>query len=43
MYTNDSSMYFVMNQPVDEREEEDIQRAMDVCPMECIKADGVAA
>jgi ferredoxin len=43
MYTNDSSMYFVMNQPVDEREEEDIKRAMDVCPMECIKDDGVPA
>ena len=43
MYTNDSSKYFVMNQPVDEREEEDIRRAMDVCPMVCIMDDGVAA
>jgi len=43
MYTNDSSMYFILNQPVDEREEEDIQRAVEVCPMECIHDDGVPA
>ncbi len=40
MYSNDSSYYYIYQQPVDEREEEDIQHAMSVCPMDCIKNDG---
>jgi len=40
MYSSDSSYYFVFQQPVDPREEVDIQRAMELCPMSCIKDDG---
>jgi len=40
MYSNDASYYYIYNQPADEREVEDIRRAMDVCPMACIKDDG---
>jgi ferredoxin len=40
MYSNDSSYYYIFQQPVDEREEDDIRRAMAVCPMDCIKDDG---
>jgi ferredoxin len=41
MYSNDSSYYYVLNQPSDEREEADIIRAKEVCPKDCIKDDGV--
>ena len=40
MYNNDATYYYVYSQPVDEREEADIRRAMDVCPMVCIHDDG---
>ncbi len=40
MYSNDSTYYFVYQQPADAREEEDILRAMEICPMNCIKDDG---
>lgn len=40
MYSSDSSYYFVCNQPADAREEDDIRRAIAVCPMDCIKDDG---
>ena len=40
MYSNDSSYYFIYNQPADAREVEDIRKAIDVCPMSCIKDDG---
>ncbi|MEX0602285.1 MAG: ferredoxin [Bacteroidota bacterium] len=40
MYSNDSSYYYVYQQPEDEREEADIRRAMDVCPQSCIRDDG---
>ena len=43
MYSNDSSYYYVLNQPSDEREEADIIRAKEVCPKDCIKDDGVVA
>jgi ferredoxin len=42
MYSNDSSYYYVYQQPADEREEADIRDAMSVCPMDCIKDDGVS-
>ncbi len=41
MYSNDSSYYFIANQPADEREEADIIRAKEVCPQDAIKDDGV--
>ena len=41
MYSNDSSYYYVYQQPADDREEEDIREAISVCPMDCIKDDGV--
>ncbi len=41
MYSNDSSYYFVYQQPTDEREDADIREAMSVCPQDCIKDDGV--
>ena len=41
MYSNDSSYYFVYQQPADEREEADIREAMSVCPQDCILDDGV--
>ena len=41
MYSNDSSYYYVYQQPADEREEEDIREAISVCPMDCIKDDGI--
>ena len=40
MYTGDSSSYYIIQQPVDVREEEDIRKAMSVCPMDCIRDDG---
>lgn len=40
MYSNDSSYYYIYQQPVDEREEADILEAISVCPTDCIKADG---
>ena len=40
MYSNDSSYYYVFQQPGDPREVEDLLRAMEVCPMNCIKDDG---
>ena len=40
MYSNDSSYYFVYQQPSDEREDADIREAITVCPMDCIKDDG---
>jgi hypothetical protein len=40
MYSNDSSYYYVYQQPADPREEDDIRRAMDICPMNCIQDDG---
>jgi ferredoxin len=41
MYSNDASYYYILNQPTDEREEADIREAMSVCPMDCIKDDGL--
>lgn len=43
MYSNDSSYYYIANQPADEREEADIIRAKEVCPKDAIKDDGVVA
>lgn len=40
MYSNDSSYYYILQQPADEREEADIREAISVCPMDCIKEDG---
>jgi ferredoxin len=40
MYSNDSSYYYVYQQPADSREEEDIRRSIEVCPMNCIRDDG---
>ncbi len=40
MYSNDSSYYYVYQQPADEREEADIIEAISVCPQDCIKSDG---
>lgn len=40
MYSNDSSYYYVYQQPVDEREEADIREAISVCQMDCINDDG---
>lgn len=40
MYSNDSSYYYIYQQPADAREEEDIHKAIEVCPMDCIKDDG---
>ncbi len=41
MYTNDASHYFILQQPQDPREEQDIIEAMAICPMECIHDDGL--
>jgi ferredoxin len=41
MYSNDSSYYYIYQQPSDDREEEDVREAISVCPMDCIKSDGV--
>jgi ferredoxin len=43
MYSNDSSYYYVIQQPADEREEADILEAISVCPMDCIHDDGEMA
>lgn len=43
MYTSDSAHYYIIQQPADEREEEDIRKAISVCPMDCIKDDGLLA
>lgn len=43
MYSNDSTYYFVYQQPANAREEEDVLRAMETCPMNCIKDDGELA
>lgn len=40
MYSDDASYYYVFQQPVDAREEDDIRRAMELCPMNCIQDDG---
>jgi ferredoxin len=40
MYSNDSSYYYIYQQPTDEREEAAIRRAMDICPQSCIKDAG---
>ncbi len=40
MYNNDASYYYIIQQPVDEREEADIREAMSVCPMDCIMDNG---
>lgn len=40
MYSSDSSYYYIIQQPADEREEEDIRKAISVCPMDCIRDDG---
>ena len=40
MYSNDASYYYVFQQPADAHEEDDVRRAMEVCPMNCIKDDG---
>ena len=42
MYSNDSSYYYIYQQPADEREEVDIREAISVCPMDCIKEDSDA-
>jgi ferredoxin len=42
MYSNDSSYYYIYQQPADEREEADIREAIGVCQMDCIKDDGDA-
>ena len=41
MYAGDSSYDYVIQQPVDEREEADMQKAISLCPVDCIRADGV--
>lgn len=41
MYTSDSAHYYIIQQPADEREEYDIRRAIAVCPMDCIRDDGL--
>lgn len=43
MYSSDSSYYYIIQQPADEREEEDIRKAIELCPMDCIRDDGVVA
>ena len=43
MYTGDSAHYYIIQQPADEREEADIRKAISVCPMDCIKDDGLIA
>lgn len=40
MYSDHASYYYVFQQPVDAREEDDIRRAMDLCPMNCIQDNG---
>lgn len=40
MYSNDSTYYFIYQQPIDAGEEEDIRHAIELCPMNCIKDDG---
>ncbi len=40
MYSCDSTYFFVYRQPVNEREERDVRRAMSMCPMHCIRDDG---
>ena len=42
MYSNDSSYYYIYQQPADEREEADIREAISVCPVDCINDDGVS-
>lgn len=40
MYSNDASYYYIIQQPVDDREDADIREAISVCPMDCIRDDG---
>ena len=40
MYSNDASYYYIIQQPADLREEEDIREAMSVCQMDCIFDNG---
>jgi ferredoxin len=42
MYSNDASYYFIIQQPADSREEDDIREAISVCQMDCIFDDGEA-
>ncbi len=42
MYSNDASYYYIIQQPVEAREEADIREAMSVCPTDCIMDDGLA-
>ena len=39
MYSNDSSYYYIIQQPADEREEADLQQAIALCPVDCIITD----
>jgi ferredoxin len=39
MYIDDSSHYYVFQQPADPREEEDVRHAIEMCPMNCIRRD----
>jgi ferredoxin len=43
MYSNDSTYYYVIQQPVDLREDDDVRKAMSLCPMDCIHSDGGSA
>lgn len=43
MYSSDSSYYYIIQQPADEREVEDIKKAIAVCPMDCIHENGETA
>jgi ferredoxin len=43
MYNNDASYYYIIQQPADYREEDDILKAISVCPTDCIMSDGVTA
>ena len=40
MYSGDSSYYYIIQQPADYREVDDIDKAISVCEMDCIKSDG---
>jgi len=42
MYNNDASYYYIIQQPVDVREEADILKAISVCPTDCIMSDGMS-
>lgn len=42
MYNADATAYFIIQQPADSREEEDVREAISICMMDCIKEDGEA-